>query len=198
MCEPRQETLALTPGWVAERTKASDPVLWSRIHCRSIYFLQYMAEGPPSHSPLSLGATIYSGSGVGRHKTRDSRTWAILTTCRKIGSSRYLVSAQALKIDEAILGHQAACNQRHEYWRMQGIDTAIVASNAGDSGGERCRLWLSVTAFLLFFVFRRTAHSALRPGLQSALGQSFCGNETFVTDWITSSKPNSAVQMLHK
>lgn len=62
------------------------------------YFVQYMAEGLPSHSPLSLGATFYSGSGVGRHKFRDSRTWAILTICRKIGSFRCLVSARALKI----------------------------------------------------------------------------------------------------
>lgn len=62
------------------------------------YFVQYMVEGLPSHSPLSLGATFYSGSGVGRHKFRDSRTWAILTICRKIGSFRYLVSARALKI----------------------------------------------------------------------------------------------------
>lgn len=60
--------------------------------------MPYAVEGPLSHSPLSLGATFYSGSGVGRHQVKDSRTWAVLTIYKKKWSPRYVVSARAPKI----------------------------------------------------------------------------------------------------
>lgn len=159
-----------------------------------------MAEGPPSHSPLSLGATFYSGSGVGRHKIRDSRTWAILTICRKIGSSRYLVSARALKI--ALM---------KPFW-----DTKQRATNGMSTGGGRaliqqlspatpatlaasdadCGFQLRLFCFFLFFEEQLIQPCAR--GYKVPQANLSAGNETFVTDWITSSKPNSAVQMLHK
>lgn len=45
--------------------------------------MPYLVEGPLSDSPLSLGATFYSGSGVGRHRVKDLRTWAVFTIYKK-------------------------------------------------------------------------------------------------------------------
>lgn len=84
MCEPRQGSLALTIGWVVERTKAkrSGSLIWNTLP--DYDFVPYVVQGPRSHSPLSLGATFYSGSGVGRHKIKDLRTWAVFTIYKKI------------------------------------------------------------------------------------------------------------------
>lgn len=60
--------------------------------------MPYVVEDPLTHSPLTLGATFYSGSGVGRHKVRDSRTWVVFTIYKKIRTSRYVVSARVPKI----------------------------------------------------------------------------------------------------
>lgn len=60
--------------------------------------MPYVVQGPLSHSPLSLGVTFYSGSGVGRHKVKDLRAWAVFTVYKKKRSSSYGVSARAPKI----------------------------------------------------------------------------------------------------
>lgn len=45
--------------------------------------MPYVVEDPLTHSPLTLGATFYSGSGVGCHKVKDSRTWVVFTIYKK-------------------------------------------------------------------------------------------------------------------
>lgn len=80
---PAKDLLALTPGWIAERTKSkrSGSLIWNPLP--KYYFVLYVVEGPLSHSPLSLGAAFYFGSGVGRHQVKDSRTWANFAIYKK-------------------------------------------------------------------------------------------------------------------